>query len=403
MQLTERHIIRQAQKEAFAECEAICFASKNIYNRATYLIRKDYEDNESYDVLDNLYSIMQKEECYRQLPSKVAQQTLRMVKATWASFFGLIKAKQEGRYEEDVNVPKFLPKKDGRYVTRYSIQSVSKKVFDKAHKVKLSGTNIEVFTKIENLSDIACVRIVPQKGRYVVEIVYNVEDVQKQRSNRTYASIDLGVNNLATMVSNKRGFKPLIINGRPLKSMNQYYNKKKAHLQSKLPKGRYSSKRMNKLNNKRNDKISDYMHKASKRIVQELKRNDIRCLVIGKNDGWKQNSDMNKKNNQNFVSIPHSRFVGLLTYKCEREGIEVRTTEESYTSKCSFLDNEEICKHEEYMGKRIKRGLFKSADGTLINADVNGAYNILKKAIPSAFAKGIEGLVVVPRIIAIPN
>ena len=130
-------------------------------------------------------------------------------------------------------------------------------------------------------------------------------------------------------------------------------------------------------------------------------QNDIHCLVIGKNDGWKQEANIGKANNQNFVSIPHSRFVEMISYKCERKGIEVRLQEESYTSKCSFLDNESIEKHETYVGKRIKRGLFRSGEGKLINADVNGAYNILRKAIPSVMTKGIEGLVVIPQKIVL--
>lgn len=205
------------------------------------------------------------------------------------------------------------------------------------------------------------------------------------------------------MVSTKKDFQPLIFNGRPLKSMNQYYNKKRSHLKSKLPKRKKSSRRLRKLNLKRNDKVNDYLHKTSKKIVDILVDNDIRCLVIGKNDGWKQKTNMKKENNQNFVSIPHSRFVDMLIYKCERKGIDIRLQEESYTSKCSFLDLEDICHHDKYVGRRVKRGLFKSSDGTFINADVNGAYNILRKAITSVTTKGTEGFVVNPKIIMILN
>ena len=382
----------------FIECENICFASKNIYNRSLYLIKSEYEENKSYNNLNNLYSIMQSEDCYKQLPSKVSQQTLRMVVATMKSFFEHLKVAEKG---EKVNTPHFLHKTKGRYIARYSIQSISKKVFDKAHKVKLSGCNIEVYTKIQDFADIACVRVVPKLNRYVIEIVYNVADTPKLRNNRTYASIDLGIDNLVTMVSNKEGFQPILINGKPLKSMNQYYNKRLAHYKSKLEKKQKTSKRIKSLTNKRTDKVNDYMHKASKKIVDTLVQNDICCLVIGKNDGWKQEVNIGKANNQNFVSLPHSRFVSMLTYKCERKGIEVRLQEESYTSKCSFLDNESIEKHDEYVGKRVKRGLFRSKEGKLINADVNGAYNILRKAVPRAVAKGIEGLVVIPQRITL--
>lgn len=399
MQLTERHIIRR-NNPMFSECERICFASKNIYNRSLYLIYQEYEKDKTCNVLNNIYSVMQKEECYRQLPSKVAQQTLRMVKATMSSFFEHLKVARQG---EKVRTPRFLHKEKGRYVTRFSIQSVSKKVFEKARNVKLSGCELEVPTRIDSFADIACVRVVPQTDRYVFEVVYNVKDTPKLKNNRTYAAIDLGIDNLATVVSNKDGFQPVIINGRPLKSMNQFFNKRKAHYVGKLPKNRKSSRRIRKLCEKRNDKVNDYLHKASRKVVRILEENDIRCLVIGKNDGWKQKADIGRTNNQNFVSIPHSRFVAMLAYKCERKGIEVRLHEESYTSKCSFLDMESVEKHEEYKGRRVKRGLFRASDGRTINADVNGAYNIMRKAVPSVTTKGIEGFVVNPRIVTIPN
>lgn len=175
--------------------------------------------------------------------------------------------------------------------------------------------------------------------------------------------------------------KPFIVNGKPLKSINQFYNKRKANLQSKLKNNAKNSKRISSLSLKRNNKINDYLHKSTTFIVNYLVSNNIANLIVGHNKEWKQDINIGKKNNQNFVSIPHSRFKELLKYKCELEGITYIETEESYTSKCSFLDNEEICKHESYKGKRVKRGLFKSNDGTLINADVNGSLNILKKVV----------------------
>lgn len=400
MQLTERHIINK-KNTMFEECERMCLLSKNIYNRSLYLIYKDFDNNQSYNALNNLFSIMQNEECYRQLPSKVAQQTLRMVKTTMSSFFTLLKEKKKG---ETINRPHYLNKKKGRYVARFSNQSISKKVFNASHKVKLSGCEIEVTTRVKDFASIACIRLVPQFERYVFEIVYNIEDTSKLKNNRTYASIDLGVDNLATLVSNKHGFQPIIVNGRPLKSMNQFYNKRKAHYMSKLEKNKYTSNRIKRITNKRNDKVNDFMHKASRLVVNTLVKNDIRCLVIGKNDGWKQDCNIGKTNNQNFVSIPHSRFVFMLKYKCEIVGIDVRLQEESYTSKCSFLDLESVEKHDTYQGKRLKRGLFRSSDGRIINADVNGSYNILRKAFPSVVnTKGIEGFVVTPKRITLLN
>ena len=198
-------------------------------------------------------------------------------------------------------------------------------------------------------------------------------------NNDRYCSIDLGLNNLATIGSNV--IKPIIINGKPLKSINQFYNKRVSNLKSKLKDGKKTSRRIKSLTDKRNNKIKDYLHKASTLLVNQLVSNDLNTLIIGNNKSWKQDINIGKRNNQNFVQIPHSTFIKMLEYKCKLRGINVLITEESYTSKCSFLDNEDIKKQKEYKGRRIKRGLFKSSKGILINADVNGSLNILKKVV----------------------
>ena len=175
--------------------------------------------------------------------------------------------------------------------------------------------------------------------------------------------------------------KPFSINGKPLKSINQYYDKEKARLQAHLKCNKKTSKRINSITNIRNNKVKDYLHKSSREIVNFLVSNNISTLIIGYNEEWKQNINLGRTNNQSFVNIPFYTFINQLDYKCKLEGINVILTEESYTSKCSFLDNESIEKHESYLGKRIKRGLFKSAEGKLINADLNGSLNILKKVV----------------------
>lgn len=199
-----------------------------------------------------------------------------------------------------------------------------------------------------------------------------------------------------TVTSNEKGVKPLIINGKPLKSMNQYYNKVKARCQSELPKGVFSSKRINELTFKHNCKINDYLHKATNKIIQFCLSNGMNTLVVGYNEFWKQKVNLGKVNNQNFVQIPFEKMLFMLKYKCERHGLNITMHEESYTSKCSFLDVEEIKRHDDYLGARIKRGLFRSGSGALINADVNGSYNIIRKVFPNAFANGIEGVAVHP-------
>ena len=400
MQLSEKHIIN-VNHSLYKECDNLCFNSKNIYNRSMFLIKQDHVNNNSYDTLNNLYNVMKHEECYKLLPPKVAQQTLRNVSSIWKSYFALIKSKKQSHVGE----PKFLNKTNGRFVTTFTNQAISKKVYDKTHKIKLSQCNIEFYTKVNEFSKINCVRIIPCLDSYTIEVIYEIDDVEHLKSNRTYFSVDLGVNNLAAVTCNKRGYTPFIINGKPLKSINQYYNKKLSHYKSKLAQnGKKSSHMLKRLTNKRTNKINDYLHKASNLIVNKMCCEDVRCLIIGKNDNWKQGCNIGSANNQNFVNIPHSRFINMLTYKCEKVGISVRLVDEAYTSKCSFLDGESIEKHTEYIGKRIKRGLFKASDGRLINADINGSYNIMKKAVPTVFdTNGIEDVVVHPLIITIKN
>jgi putative transposase len=244
------------------------------------------------------------------------------------------------------------------------------------------------------------VRIVPRLNYYVLEVVYAQAETNLNLAKSNIAAVDLGVNNLATVTSNKKGFIPFIINGRPVKAINQFYNQKKARLQSQL-KGSKTSKKIQKLSTKRSLKIEDYLHKASRYIVNHLIENNIGTLVIGHNPDWKQGINMGAKNNQNFVQIPFSSLIQKLQYKAELVGISVIIQEESYTSKSSFLDLDEIpnfcqgIKHK-FSGKRIKRGLYQSSNGRKYNADVNGSLNILRKVVPNAFSNGIEGVVVHP-------
>ena len=217
-----------------------------------------------------------------------------------------------------------------------------------------------------------------------MEVIYNktegeyttkAREVNKYKNN---AAIDIGVDNLATITSDAIGSIPYIINGRALKSINQFYNKRLASLKSKYhSQGIKSGNKSKKLTMRRNLMIKDYLHKASRRITDWCILNNIKYLYIGHNNGWKKNCDMSKKSNQNFVQIPFNDLIKMIEYKCNEVGIEVKVIQEAYTSKCSSLDNEPICKHEKYCGKRIKRGLFKSIRG-LMNADVNGSLNILR-------------------------
>jgi putative transposase len=403
MQLVEQHIINYNSK-IYSECDSLCFKSKNLYNSSLYLIRQEFINNNN-NVINNLHHLMKHSEQYKELPAKASSTVLLTIQRNFKSFFKSLDSykKKPSKFKGRPSLPNYLDKVEGRFFVSYTNQAISKKVFKATNKIKLSKTNIEFKTKITDFNIINCVRIIPKLGYFIIEVVYTIPDMLPKENNGKYLSIDLGVNNLATIVSNVKGIQPEIINGKPLKSINQYYNKKKSNLKSILENrnGRKKSKRTQKLEQKRKEKIDNYLHKSSKLVINKLLVNNINTLVIGKNKEWKQDINIGSKNNQTFVSIPHSRFIFMLKYKCERSGINVIITEESYTSKCSFLDLEPIKKHQTYQGKRISRGMFKSSTGRKINADVNGGYNILRKAIPNIFDNGIEGLGVNPKIITI--
>lgn len=368
MRLTESIQITRENK-LYHELDRFCFLSKNLYNSSLYAIRQHFFNTKKYKNYNSLNKdfIQSHQIDYYALPTKVSQQTMKMVDQNFKSFFGLLKLKSK-----KAKIPKYL-KKQGRYEIIFTIQSISQKELKKGF-LKLSGINQKIKIR-DTITNIQQVRIIPKEtfNCYNIEIVYKVSEKQLKKDNKKYASIDLGINNIATVAFNCK--KPFIINGKPLKSINQYYNKKRSKLTN------IKTRKAKLLNRKRDNKIKDYLHKASRYITNHLVYNNINTLIIGKNDGWKQEVNIGKKNNQNFVSIPFEKFVFMLQYKCNLEGINVIIREESYTSKCSFIDNEEIKKHETYLGRRIKRGLFKTAFGKIINADLNGSLNIMKKVV----------------------
>lgn len=368
MRLVERHIIKQSDIR-YRELDSLMFLSKNLYNAALYSVRQFYFENKKYLSYYDLQKVFQtnKNVDYYALPCKVSQQILKMVDQNFKSFFGSLRLKNNKK----VRIPKYLDK-NGRYNLIYTNQAISLK---RKGYVKLSLTNCYIKTNKQNIQQ---VRVFKKNNIITIEIVYLYNEKELKLNNCRYCSIDLGVNNLATISSNV--IKPIIINGKPIKSINQFYNKKVAYYKSKL-KNRKTSKKLNRLTNKRENKIKDYLHKSSRYIVNHLVSNNINTLVIGYNKGWKQDINIGKINNQKFVNIPFLSFINMLEYKCKLEGINVVINEESYTSKCSFLDDEEIYKHDSYIGKRIKRGLFRTSKGILINSDLNGSLNILKKVV----------------------
>lgn len=375
MRLVEKHIVKKTDKR-FQELDNVCFLSKNLYNSALYLVRQHYFETKKFLNYIQVDKIMKEnnQQDYRALKAKVSQQILKLVEKNFKSFFALLKMKLAGKYDGDVSIPNYL-KKDGRFVTPFTEQAISTKIL-KDGVIKLSGVEATFKTDKNNINQ---VRVVPRLNYIKVEVVYDVPEAKPKQDNGRYCSIDLGINNLATISSNV--IKPFIINGKPIKCINQYYNKRKAELQSLLPGNRKKSKKIKRISLKRDNKINDYFHKATRYITNHLVSNNINVLIIGKNIGWKQEVNIGKVNNQKFVSIPFNKFVSMIEYKAKLEGIRIIKNEESYTSKCSFLDNESIEKHDVYIGKRIKRGLFKSGGGKLINADLNGSLNILRKVV----------------------
>jgi putative transposase len=407
MQLAERHIIKSTENR-FVEIDDLAFKSKNLYNAANYVIRQSFVYGWGYINYNEMNRLMKYHQAYKELPAKVSQQILMILDKNWKSFFEAIKAYkiEPTKFTDRPKLPKYKDKVKGRNILVYTIQAISSKELKKGI-IKLSGTNILIKTQVKP-ERICQIRLVPKCDSYVIEVIYDAytepESTLDENQKELVASIDLGLNNLVALTSNQPGFVPLLINGRPLKSINQFYNKRKAQLQSQLKGNRFSSSRIQRLTRCRNQKVDNYLHHSSRQIINLLESQGIGTLVIGKNLQWKNEINLGNKTNQNFVSIPHTRLIEMLKYKAKLLGIKVIEQEESYTSQSNFLNLDPISVYGNigaqdvtFSGKRIKRGLYRTSEGRLINADVNGSYNILRKAIPNAFSNGIGSCVVQPR------
>lgn len=405
MKLVEQHIVKKSNP-LFNELDRLCLASKNIYNATLYIWRQEFTNNNKFISSVDSYQIIKEKECYKQLPQNVAVSTFNLVGQNIRSYFAALKEFNENpaKFSGKPRIPKYKDPKTGRCVAIFNDRVLPKKQSRKDGVIRFTGLKYSVKSSVP-IDNVNQVRFVPKGDCVIVEIIYEKKADDIKDFNGNCAGIDIGLNNLATVVSNVST--PFIINGKPLKSINQFFNKKRAKKLSILEKRnkRKTSKKLRRLQNKRNNKTKDYMHKASKKIIDFCISKNITLLVIGKNNNWKQSLNLGAKTNQNFVSVPHAKFIDMIKYKCEIRGITVKVTEESYTSKCSFIDNEKIKKHENYMGKRTKRGLFVSNNGTKINADCNGAYNILRKVVQTVSYKDLldRGLVVSPAIIKIAH
>ncbi len=382
--------------------DEMCFKSKNLYNYANYIIRQEFITNNRWIKYNELFDLCKESDAYKQIGSNTGQATLRMLDKTWKSFFVSIKdwSKSPSKYLGKPKLPKYL-KKDGRYVLALDNNKVGikdNKVYFKWKVFKFMNNTFS--TKIPTNAKIIQCRFIPKGSCYAMEIVYQIEVPDTTVQSENIASIDLGVDNFITMVNNI-GLKPIVVKGGIIKSINQYYNKKKSALQSELMKvnKQHWSEQLQKLTDDRYEKIKYQMHCISKFVVDWCVLYNIDTLVVGRNKGWKQEND----SKQNFTYIPYEMFENMLQYKCENNGIKCILVNESYTSGTSFLDNEQPCKENYDKSRRVHRGLFVSNNGTKINADVNGAYQIMKKVIPDAFAKGIEGVGLHPTVIQMSN
>ena len=382
MNLTETHQIRPNHK-LYSICDELCFKSKNLYNAALFEFRQSFFDKE-LDTLtwQNINRIFNQSNqfVYRELPSKVSNTVLKKLGNNISSFWSLVK---KSDYDKKVRLPKYLHKTDGRFIVEFNKQTFSNKRDENNNLIICkSSLDLRIPTKVEKPQQ---VRIIPKSGCYVIEVVYEVEE-NRLKKNQRVAAIDLGLNNLATVVTND-GDNPILISGRKIKSINQYYNKMTSKKNSLLPYNVFTSKSLDRLWLKRNNKISYEIHKVTKFLANYFDERDVSKVIIGNNSGWKNGINLGKRNNQNFVNIPYTKFINQLTYKCQLLGITVIVREESYTSKASFLDYDEIPNYKEgakykFSGKRIKRGLYRSTTRK-INADVNGAYNIMVKENPN--------------------
>ena len=397
MRQVERHWIKEGH-DLYPICDDLTFKAKNLYNAGLYHIRQSiFERNkcqgeEKPSVLSwvELVSQFRKEKQgdMLALPSKVSTNILKSLGSSIHSYYQLLKCyhdKSNLSVTSKPQLPRYLHKTEGRSVVEFTNQTISRKRGVNGELILCpKNLNLSIPTKVTNPKS---VRIVPKLKAFVIEVVYEVE-VSPLKQTGNYAAIDLGVDNLAT-ITFSNGTNPLVVKGTQLKSINQGYNRLIAKAQSKLPANQKTSQHIHRLWRNRELKLQAELHKITSFLSLYFDEMAIETVFIGKNQGWKQEVSLGKKTNQSFTQIPFNTFISQLTYKCLVKGIEVIEQEESYTSKASFLDEDEIPVYEkvqtkpQFSGKRISRGLYQSKDGRVLNADVNGSYNILVKGLLS--------------------
>jgi putative transposase len=366
--------------------QELCTVSKNLYNQALYIVKQNLKENGKWLGYSQLNTILQTttnlegQINYRLLKAQVAQQCLKTLDKNIKSYIKSIKdySKNKSKYHGCPRLPGYKKQTNQLiYPNQSSIIRDGYVILAKDLKIRIPQYN----KYSERLKQFQQVRILPKlDDTFTVEIVYICDDVPNTDLDYDrYSSIDLGLDNLVTMVMDDE--QPLLFNGRQVKAKNQYFNKEISRLKSELGDKQRTSKQIRRLYVRRDNQMKDIFHKTSRKIVNLLAENKVGNLVVGYNKGWKDSINIGRRNNQAFVAVPYERLIDYIKYKCEMCGIKVIVNEESYTSKCDALALECIGKHEEYMGKRVKRGLYQSSTGKLINADVNGAINIMRKVV----------------------
>ena len=391
MYLTLKQQVKHLSKKEFRNLKYLCHIAKNLKNQAIYNVRQHYFNNKKYLSYSENYKILKNSENYKKLNSNMAQQILKEVDESFKSFFALLKLAKKGQYNGKIKLPNYLDK-DGFTTLVIGFVRLKDDMLIVPYSNSFKKTHQEVKVKLPSVlkdKKIKEIRIIPkQHSRYFeIQYIYEVEEVQRELNKENVLGIDLGIDNLCTCVTNTGA--SFIIDGRKLKSTNQYYNKINAKLQSIKDKQKIerTTLRQKRITRKRNNRINDYLSKAARTIVNYCLNNDIGKLVLGYNEDFQRNSNIGSINNQNFVNIPYGKLRDKLIYLCKLYGIEFKLQEESYTSKASFFDGDEIPIYDKenlqeyvFSGKRIKRGLYQTSTGKLINADCNGALNILRKS-----------------------
>ena len=393
MYLTVKQQTKHLSKEDYKSIKELCHIAKNLTNEAIYNVRQYYFTEDKFLKYEKKYTLLKSSPNYKELNSNIAQQILKEVDGSFKSFFGLIKLAKQGKYSfKDCKLPRYLPKDGYTTLVIGFVRLNGNKLilpfsnnFKKTHKVvEITIPPVLLDKKVKEI------RILPKaNARYFeIQYIYETECIQRNLNTQNALALDLGVNNLVTAVSSTG--KSFIVDGRKLKSINQWFNKENARLQSIKDKQHFGKKptsRQKAIARDCNNKVNDYMNKAARMIIDYCINNDIGTLIAGYNVTFQRNSHIGKQNNQNFVNIPYGRLRDKLAYMCELNGITYVEQEESYTSKASFWDKDNIPvynndnpKEYEFSGNRVHRGLYETANGKTFNADINGALNIMRKS-----------------------